>query len=113
MKSNNQKIEVDKIVSDIKTAFKEIKLDLESGNLSHEELKFLKTGLEEAEFKSYVIKIGIHLDNLLSSSPKTPIRDVTIKLLSLMRQDASPSMVARISKFISEEWEKKSLKMAA
>ncbi|MEZ4932898.1 MAG: hypothetical protein R2788_12360 [Saprospiraceae bacterium] len=57
--------------------------------------------------------MNLFMDNLMESSPDMPIRDVMIQMLAHLRPDASASMITKVAKYISEEWEKRRLKVAA
>ena len=113
MKNKNHKIDVEKIIAEVSTNLKDLKNDIQTGNYSDEDWEEIKTGLEVAEFKAYVVKVNIHLDQLVKTSPHMPIRDVIIHLLPHMRTDASANMIAKVIRYVSEEWEERRLKVAA
>ena len=113
MKNKDQNIDVEKVLSEIKTNLKNLRHDLETGDFTNEEWDTIQAGLEEAEFKAYKIKMGTYLDQFSSSSPDIPFRDVMIQLLTHVRPDASSSMLAKVTGYILEQWEIRQLKVAA
>jgi hypothetical protein len=111
MKKNS--ISLDQIEATVAATFNELEENIEPSELTADDKTELVSALNELEFKAYSIKMNLFMDNLIESSPDMPIRDVMIQMLAHLRPDASASMITKVAKYISEEWEKRRLKVAA
>ena len=105
--------DLESISQEAKNTFEEIRNGLKTAELSQKDRNELMLEIENGMFIAYQFKVNQRLKELEATAPDTPVRDVMIKLLEMIPPDASASLASKVADYISKEWEKRQLKMAA
>lgn len=97
----------------IRNTFQELHEGIKASKLSTKESENVLLELENGMFKAYQFKVDMKMRELESTSPEMPVRDVLINLLKLLRPETSARVTAMVTAYIFQEWEKRTLKIAA
>lgn len=110
---NNTILSLEEMSQKMQKAFKEVEGGIKEGKLSKDEKKDILLELEKGMFKIYQYKVDIKMEELKSTSPDMPVRDVLINLLGLLKPETSARVTAMVTNYIFQKWEKNPLKIAA
>lgn len=87
--------------------------EVESGNLSKEDIEDLKEELDVVELEAYRVKFKILLKSLSKEEPHLSLKDVIVQMLGELPSDINPKYLPELINEIYQNWKPNSQGLAA
>ena len=108
----NEKTNPQKEFENFRNELTELRKEIREGEFTKEETTKIKAELTDLELQTFIAKFSVQIEMLAEEKPYLSTKDALVKMLEILPSDIKKSHIPDLTKFVLENWEEKSQKLA-